>query len=344
MHHVPAPWPAPRSARDAAPALPLLALYGAAAEQPLAQFERTALRLLAEALGCDGAVWGYGVRDAQGMRITHAVVLDRPEGLLPDYGAVAAGDPLTAAFLGAPAAVHGGEVDRLYADAARAAVHDYLARYDIAHLMLCGAPLPAAATDGALGWFTLYRAGRDAPLQAAQRDALAAAVPFWLQAHEMCARLALARDAGSAGYALADRGGRIHFADDGFRASLGPGGRRGRASPPDRAAQAFDLGDARITARAWGDWQVLQARPREEAPAGERLSAREAEVARRYAAGASYKEIARAQGVAPDTVRTQLQHVYRKLGVHTKIALARALGPGPDGDQAEGGSWKPPAR
>ena len=79
-----------------------------------------------------------------------------------------------------------------------------------------------------------------------------------------------------------------------------------------------------------------------------RLGAREAEVARRYAAGESYKVIARAMGVAPDTVRSQLQQVYRKLGVHDKIALLRAIDAGAGGTdagpQAEGGSWKPPAR
>ncbi len=79
-----------------------------------------------------------------------------------------------------------------------------------------------------------------------------------------------------------------------------------------------------------------------------RLGAREAEVARRYAAGESYKVIARAMGVAPDTVRSQLQQVYRKLDVHDKIALLRAIDAGAGGadavPQAEGGSWKPPAR
>lgn len=71
-------------------------------------------------------------------------------------------------------------------------------------------------------------------------------------------------------------------------------------------------------------------------------------MARRYAAGESYKVIARAMGVAPDTVRSQLQQVYRKLDVHDKIALLRAIDAGAGGadavPQAEGGSWKPPAR
>ena len=48
-------------------------------------------------------------------------------------------------------------------------------------------------------------------------------------------------------------------------------------------------------------------------------------MAREYAAGRTYKEIAHAFGVAPATVRNQLQSAYGKLGVDSKIALAKCL-------------------
>ena len=48
------------------------------------------------------------------MQIRHAVVHQRPEGLLSDYAAVAAADPLTAAFIAAPRPVRGGAVTLLY--------------------------------------------------------------------------------------------------------------------------------------------------------------------------------------------------------------------------------------
>ncbi|MEM7210708.1 MAG: LuxR C-terminal-related transcriptional regulator, partial [Pseudomonadota bacterium] len=57
----------------------------------------------------------------------------------------------------------------------------------------------------------------------------------------------------------------------------------------------------------------------------EALSRREHEVAAAYATGASYKEIARDLGISPQTVRTYLGIIYRKLGVRSKIALAGAL-------------------
>ena len=44
-----------------------------------------------------------------------------------------------------------------------------------------------------------------------------------------------------------------------------------------------------------------------------------------YAAGQSYKEIARELGLSPTTVRSHLRTVYGKLGVTSKIELARFL-------------------
>ena len=57
----------------------------------------------------------------------------------------------------------------------------------------------------------------------------------------------------------------------------------------------------------------------------ETLSKRELEVASAYASGESYKEIARTLGLSPTTVRTHLRTVYTKLGVTSKIELARFL-------------------
>lgn len=57
----------------------------------------------------------------------------------------------------------------------------------------------------------------------------------------------------------------------------------------------------------------------------EDLSQRERDVAEAYAAGGSYKEIARNFNLSPATIRTHLRTVYRKLAVTSKIALSQAL-------------------
>ncbi len=55
------------------------------------------------------------------------------------------------------------------------------------------------------------------------------------------------------------------------------------------------------------------------------LSAREAEVAKLYIEGLSYKEIARDLGIAPGTIRTHLNAIYRKLEVTNRIELLNRL-------------------
>ena len=57
------------------------------------------------------------------------------------------------------------------------------------------------------------------------------------------------------------------------------------------------------------------------------LSAREREVAQLAACGLGDKEIARRLGISPTTVRTHVDHAYRKLGVNNRVALARRIGP-----------------
>ncbi|EFL87931.1 GAF domain-containing protein [Ahrensia sp. R2A130] len=57
----------------------------------------------------------------------------------------------------------------------------------------------------------------------------------------------------------------------------------------------------------------------------ETLSKREMEIAAAYADGGSNKEIARDLSISPTTVRSHLRTVYGKLGVTSKIALAKAL-------------------
>jgi len=55
------------------------------------------------------------------------------------------------------------------------------------------------------------------------------------------------------------------------------------------------------------------------------LSKRELEIARAYSSDMSHTDIADRIGRSPDTVRTHIKTIYRKLGVSSKLALARYL-------------------
>ncbi len=78
--------------------------------------------------------------------------------------------------------------------------------------------------------------------------------------------------------------------------------------------------------------RARMARSAQRAPAEqarERLSAREAEVARLAAIGWSDKAIARLLGIGFTTVRTHLGHAFRKLGVENRVQLASCLAGAP---------------
>jgi DNA-binding CsgD family transcriptional regulator len=74
-------------------------------------------------------------------------------------------------------------------------------------------------------------------------------------------------------------------------------------------------------------------------PQREALSGRERQIARAYAGGASHREIADQLCIAPNTVRTHLSTIYRKLGVSTKIELLRALEGAPGEAAARPPAW-----
>lgn len=57
----------------------------------------------------------------------------------------------------------------------------------------------------------------------------------------------------------------------------------------------------------------------------DRLSTREREIADLIAEGHTHKEIARALGLAPATVRNQTARIYAKIGVTSRAALTRAM-------------------
>ena len=59
------------------------------------------------------------------------------------------------------------------------------------------------------------------------------------------------------------------------------------------------------------------------------LTGRERAVALLYADGCSRKEVARRLGICPGTVRSHLDAIFRKLQVHSRLALHRLLAAGP---------------
>jgi len=343
-------WNPSSSARDAAShpwdgtvprgdAAVLLELMQASLTHDLHDFETLALRRLGSLVGFDGAVWGTG-RVSSGpagpLTIDHARLVDRPAELLAEYPRWAPLDPATARFLAAPQRPVSIDVARTYTGAT-AGVGDYLRRHRISQLLLLGTdPHGGASVSRERRWITVYRES-GSRFASPEVHRLRSLLPLWHQARELCLARQLerlAREGAPQGAALAlcDRSGTVHLMEPAFAEATGWTGRPvlpaellgGLLGP---SADAFCRG-VHVQARPAGDWLLLCALPAERPLP---LPPRARAVATLYAEGLSHKEIARRLGSAPSTVRTQLQEVYRRLGVHSRTGLQRALREGMTG-------------
>ena len=94
------------------------------------------------------------------------------------------------------------------------------------------------------------------------------------------------------------------------------------------SAVVMDFGEARITRlRVGRSVRVLVELPlREARTASEKLlSKTQIQVARQAADGATLQEISRMMNRSPDTVRSHLREIYRRLDVANRLELARVL-------------------
>ena len=118
------------------------------------------------------------------------------------------------------------------------------------------------------------------------------------------------------------------------------GGRRADARPPLRAALAtFDA----LAAAPWAERASAELKAtgetvrRRTASSLDQLTSQELRIALMLAEGATTRQAAAALYLSPKTVEYHLRHVYLKLGVNSRDALAQALrtgGAGPESNEA----------
>lgn len=307
----------------------LTRLYRLASSAPVDEFPRRALDLLRDWIEFDGAVFGFGEPASGVIRMDGVCVYNRDQALLPKYAELSRFDPVTRHFVNRPGVIQNVDTQDRYRGRENQPLAAYSKAYDLRHLLLVGDDQP---DHRRLRWVVLYRGIRKA-FDACEELRMAAA---WRH-------LACALDLNRA--RVLD----LHAPPEGRR-SLALVSRRGVLEIADRAFMSLarrewrDLSDTRLPPAALksllegvpylgrqvelhfsgrGEQVVCEARER---GAEASLSAREAQVARLYAVGNSYREIAEQLGSSPNTVRVQLARVYQKLDINDKATLARALG------------------
>lgn len=305
-------------------------LYRIASTTPVEQFADRALDQLREWIDFDGAVFGFGETGADRLTIGSCAIYNRDEAIVGEYAAVSAADPTTRRFLQAPGMVANVDTQSDYT-AIDAQVRRFVRRHDIRHLLLLGEP---AAVPGHLRWIVLYR-GTRTRFGAHESARLSAAWTHLLCALDLNRTRALdlhAQSDAPRAAALAGPGGAIEAANPLFVEMLRREWRN--ATPavlPSPLCEAMRGGapylgrEIEVHFTRKGDYTLCQAG---RLSAVARLSPREAQVARCFAAGQDYKSIAALLGSSPNTVRAQLACVYRKLGINDKAMLAAALAGG----------------
>jgi DNA-binding CsgD family transcriptional regulator len=313
---------------------PPLALYRASVQGDTAAFAQAAFEWLHEAIGFDAGMLVTTFADRPAFLDAHFTGFNDVGALMRSWAQVSHLDVLTPRLLAEPGiARHQCMDDPLFAGPESAPLRAHLDRFGVRRTLciaLRQGELPQL-TVILLARHDLARHGSDAELAR-----LTAVGPLVSEAYAACRALALLRSTASDGQALEvariDARGRFEQTTPAFAHALWAG-----AAPQDvhldaEALKALKLGRVwRVPGRELGlhavpDGEGWLLRLRRSQPA-DALSARERQIARRYASGESHQQIASALHLAPATVRNHLSKVYLKLAVHHRAGLIAALSP-----------------
>jgi DNA-binding CsgD family transcriptional regulator len=310
-------------------------LYRGVFSLPFETFKEETLRRLQPILPFDSAVWGSGVHSTNEMLSLSFV--DQPVPTLMAYATTwQPQDFVRAAAVANPGRAYRNEDVMPLAQYHQTAIYREFSRpAGIEHAL--GIVERDAVTDLADIVF-LFRADPKAAFTDADVALLEYLSPHlvvaWRQS-QIAHHYRAAADGDQAGfhehegYAVVDTQGVVHAAGENFCIALrsvvptwqGPK-LPAELSALLEGAAALSLGAFEFTMRRAGGWSLLAVAARSGALG---LTPAEARVARLYAGGMTQRDIAAGQGVSVSTVRNQLSSVYYKLGVHSKIDLARVL-------------------
>jgi DNA-binding CsgD family transcriptional regulator len=310
-------------------------LYRYGRDVPIGDFQRWALERLREVIAFDSAAWGTSSESPRSINAVHLHV--QPREVIEAYvrDGWQAKDFLRAACVANPGVAV--NVADLMSPAGwrRTAMYRQFARPHGIEWVLCAIHTdPQAPVDS---FVALTRGDRQRPFSDQDRRRFQVLLPHLIEAmranhawhfeHATAPKHALP----AFGMGVSDRAGIVHDCNRSFSRlirSEWPGW--AGATLPAVLVASFARGTfvgqrIDVDAEPLGDQWLLRARA---GGAAKQLGRRERQVAELYARGMDYREIARTVGVAPTTVRNQIRASFRKLGVTSKLDLARRLGEG----------------
>jgi DNA-binding CsgD family transcriptional regulator len=294
------------------------------------EFRQEVLDIARQALEFDSAFWAAGAVIEQ-MPVVHTVyVYHQPAEMMENWERIKQQDLVLMAALAAPGRAVCATAEGLvggprFSPLAAAHCHHYGMEHIVGSVHL-------HADINLIEGVAFYRADPERPFTGAERLFVQTLVPHLVDAWSANRLSLVIRErrqlsAQMEAMAICDKTGLLHTAGPDFAGLLQlewPAW-RGPRLPPDLVEQRGErltLARIVVTAEKVGDLRLLRVRRR---AAVDRLSPRELDVARRYAEGLGYQEIAAMLHIAPATVRNHLKNIYAKLGVGDKAALANLV-------------------
>jgi DNA-binding CsgD family transcriptional regulator len=296
-----------------------------------AVFQERALAEVGRLIAFDSAIWGAGVATATGPVVHTMHLHHQPPEMMASWEAIKHLDPIAAAMLQQPGTTVLADAEsQLLGPTADKRIQAHCRRFDIAQVACTAFVDPVSRLLNAV---SLYRSDPTHAFSRTEQVLKQNLMPHLARTWGASRLAMVSRQAALAppfgrALALCDEHRFLHAASPSFLALLGiewpqwQGPQVPEALPGNTARQPFSGERIACSAARFNDLWLLGARVRKPVDS---LSAREREVAMRYANGASYREVARTLHISPDTVRNHVKHVYEKLGIGSKLELARLL-------------------
>ena len=310
----------------------ILRLYRECRLRPADSFCDWALSLVRTLIPFDSAMWGHGTADPVGIQEVH--IVDQPPAMMENYAKWQRQDFLAPTVNRTP-----GRTRDLYSMISRAEFlrHpmylNHARRFGMEHILCTVIPEPYA---GLVSFASLWRADYGKPFAETERALKEFLMPHLVEARrlnvfaQIRARLGL-RGSLPCEAAACDRIGVLHDAEPGFVELLRidfPGW-EGPKLPARLRSTLRRLERGQFRGKGFRySWEPMQervfvrARPLQ---AVDRLSRREREVARLLCEGNTYVQVAQHLGLGPNTVRTHMAGLYRKLGASNKAQMVRII-------------------
>ncbi len=301
-----------------------LALHRAGRTVPFERFQQTALEILQILIPFDSAWWGNASADPGEILQLHLHQCD--SSILAAYAPFMEEDFMRAELMSQPGVtVNLADLTTRRALLKTRMYQQFGKRY---HIEWSLGTVQVEPFSGLQEFLTLWRHDSGKPFSAVERQLKELLMPHLVESHRAARLRELLDgvDARNDQWAVIDRQGHLREACAGFVHSIRqqwPQWTTGRLPQllrerVDEAAY-YQASTWKLTATTRAELRFLQIAP---LGATDRLSARERDIAQRFAQGASNTAIARALGLSPATIRNHLAHCYRKLAVNNKAELA----------------------